>query len=74
MTTFRENPDGTRHWIIDGDSLEAASLLDDPEAPELTEEQFERLREDMREVRERASSLQEDVDDILNPDAQEGSA
>ena len=37
----------------------AASFLDDDDAPELTEEQFDRLTEEMRKVREEEEADQE---------------
>ena len=52
MTTYQDNPDGTRDYIVDMDALEAAAFLDDDDAPELTDEQFERLTAEMRQVRE----------------------
>ena len=52
MTTYHENPDGTRHWIVDPDALQAAAFLDDEGAPELTQEQFDELTCEMRAARE----------------------
>ena len=49
---YTENPDGTRTWHIDPDRLEGAAMLDGEDAPELTEEQFDRLTDEMRKVRE----------------------
>ena len=46
------NDDGTRTFYIDGDALYAAELLDQEGAPELTQEQFEELTEEMRKARE----------------------
>ena len=42
--------------FIDADTLAAAGMLDDPEAPELTEEQFEELVGEMRDAREEADA------------------
>ena len=42
--------------FIDADTLAAAGMLDDPEAPELTEEQFEELVGEMRDAREQADA------------------
>lgn len=48
MTTWKENPDGTRTWHIPSEVLHGASMLDDEDSPELTEEQFDRLADEMR--------------------------
>ena len=37
MTTWKDNPDGTRTWHVDQDALYAASLLEGEDAPELTQ-------------------------------------
>ena len=52
MANWRQNPDGTRTFFVDQDRIQAASLLDYEGAPELTEEQFEELVEEMRKARE----------------------
>ena len=52
VTHIEENDDGTRTFHIDSDALHAASMLDSPDAPELTEEQFDELTEEIRQVRE----------------------
>ena len=52
VAPYTVNPDGTRTWHIDPDRLQGAALLDDNDSPELTEEQFERLADEMRKVRE----------------------
>ena len=52
MVRIVQNPDGTRTFYVDQDRLEGAALLDGEDAPELTDEQFERLTDEMREVRE----------------------
>ena len=51
MTTWKDNPDGTRTWHVDQDALYAASLLEGEDAPELTQQQFEQLTDEMRKVR-----------------------
>ena len=51
-TYYEENPDGTRTFYIDQDAAEAAALLDYTGAPEVTEEQFEELTEELRQARE----------------------
>ena len=56
MTTRHENPDGTATFYIDSDALHAASMLEDPGAPELDEEEFEELVDAMREAREEADA------------------
>ena len=45
MTTFREEPDGTRVWTVSADALYAAEMLDDEDAPRLTREEFDELVE-----------------------------
>ncbi len=58
MTTSWVDENGITHYRVSKDALQAASFLDDDDddddddAPELTEEQFERLTDAMREVRE----------------------
>ena len=52
MVRIVQNPDGTRTFYVDQDRLEGAALLDDEDSPELTDEQFERLTDEMRKVRE----------------------
>ena len=52
MTTYYENPDGTRHWTVDPDALQAAAFLEDDDAPDLTQEQFDELTGEMRAARE----------------------
>ena len=52
MVRIRQNPDGTRTFFVDQDRLEGAAMLDGDDAPELTEEQFEELTDEMRKVRE----------------------
>ena len=52
MVRIVQNPDGTRTFYIDQDRLDGAALLDGEDAPELTDEQFERLTDEMREIRE----------------------
>jgi len=52
MTTWKDNPDGTRTFFTPREALDAASFLDDEDSPELTDEQFERLTDEMRELRE----------------------
>ena len=64
MVRIVQNPDGTRTFYVDQDRLDAASFLDDEDSPELTEEQFDRLTDEMRKVREEEES----------PDTDEGSA
>ena len=56
MTTWEWNEDGTRTWYVDEDALAAAAFLDYEGAPELTEEQFEELTEEMRKVRKKADA------------------
>ena len=43
MTTFREEPDGTRVWRISADALYAAEMLGGDDAPRLTREEFDEL-------------------------------
>ena len=52
MTTFEEKPDGTRTWYVDEDALAAAAFLDYEGAPELTEEQFDELTEEVRKAKD----------------------
>ena len=52
MATYKDNPDGTRTWYVSEDALYAASMLEGEDAPELTQEQFEELTDEMRKVRE----------------------
>ena len=52
MVRIVQNPDGTRTFYIDQDRLYGAALLDGEDAPELTDEQFERLTDEMREFQE----------------------
>lgn len=52
MVRIVDNGDGTRTFYVDQDRLEGAALLDGEDAPELTDEQFERLTDEMREIRE----------------------
>lgn len=51
MVKIVDNGDGTRTFYIDQDRLEGAALLEDTDI-ELTDEQFEELAVEMREVRE----------------------
>ena len=60
MTTWKNNPDGTRTWYVDQDALYAASLLEGEDAPELTQEQFEQLTDEMRKVREEKEGWERD--------------
>ena len=52
MTTWKENPDGTRTFYVDADALEAAALLDDlgAEAPVLTPAEFDELASELAKV------------------------
>ena len=52
MVRIVQNPDGTRTFYIDQDRLEGAALLDGDDSPELTDEQFDELTDEMRKVRE----------------------
>ena len=52
MVRIVDNGDGTRTFYIDQDRLEGAALLDGEDAPELTDEQFDELTDEMRKVRE----------------------
>ena len=52
MATRRVDDDGRVTWYIDADTLAAAAMLDYEGAPELTDEQFDRLVEEMRKTRE----------------------
>jgi len=52
MVRIVDNGDGTRTFYVDQDRLEGAALLDGEDAPELTDEQFERLTDEMRQIRE----------------------
>ena len=47
-TWIEEMPDGTRRFHIDQATLEAGSMLDYDGAPELTDEDFAELTEEMR--------------------------
>ena len=60
MTTWKDNPDGTRTWHVDQDALYAASLLEGEDAPELTQQQFEQLTDEMRKVREEEEGWERD--------------
>ena len=62
MTTWKDNPDGTRTWHVDQDALYAASLLEGEDAPELTQQQFEQLTDEMRKVREEEEGWERDED------------
>ena len=57
MTTPYEVINGVRHYYVSKEAMLAASFLDSEDAPELTEEQFERLTERMRETDERDDDL-----------------
>lgn len=59
MTTSYEDENGITHYVVNPDALMAASFLDDDDAPELTPEQFDRLTEEMRKVREEEEPDQE---------------
>ena len=52
MTTSYQDEDGITHFFVSKDALEAAAFLDDDDSPELTQEQFDRLTEEMRKARE----------------------
>ena len=54
ITRIVDNGDGTRTFYTSGDALEAAEMLDYEGAPELTQEEFEELTEEMRKAREEA--------------------
>ena len=60
MATWKDNPDGTRTWYVDQDALYAASLLEGEDAPELTQEQFEQLTDEMRKVRKEEEGWERD--------------
>ena len=46
-------PDGRTKWVVSGDDALAAAMLEDsPEVPELSDEAFAALSEEMRKVRE----------------------
>ncbi len=49
MTTYRENPDGTRTWYISGDAFFAAEMLEGDDAPDLTREEFDELVDEIGE-------------------------
>lgn len=51
MTTWKDNPDGTRIFFTPREALDAASFLDDEDSPKLTEDQCECLTDEMRELR-----------------------
>ena len=59
MVRIVQNPDGTRTFYIDQDRLEGAALLDGEDAPELTDEQFERLTDEMKKMREEEEKADE---------------
>ena len=54
ITRIVDNGDGTRTFYTSADALEAAEMLDYEGAPELTQEEFEELTEEMRKAREEA--------------------
>ena len=54
ITRIVENGDGTRTFYTSGDALAAAEMLDYEDAPELTQEEFEELTDEMRKAREEA--------------------
>ena len=60
MATYRDLPDGTRVWHVSEDALYAASLLEGEDAPELTQEQFEELTDEMRKAREEEEQRERD--------------
>ena len=59
VTHIEENDDGTLTYHVSSDALHAASMLDNPDAPELTEEQFDELTDEMRKAREETASLED---------------
>ncbi len=59
MTTSWQDANGITHYRVNPDALMAASFLDDDDAPDLTPEQFDRLTEEMRKVREEEEADQE---------------
>ena len=58
MTTFRENPNGSREWFVDLDALEGSSLLEANGAPELTPGEFSELVAPMMAVSLEAENRQ----------------
>ena len=54
ITRIVDNGDGTRTFYTGGDALAAAEMLDDEDSPELSEEEFEELTDEMRKAREEA--------------------
>ena len=59
VTRIEYHDDGHRTFHIDSDALYAAELLDHEGAPELTQEQFEELTDEMRKAREEADGEEE---------------
>ncbi len=58
MTTSWVDENGITHYRVSKEAMYAASFLDDDDSPELTEEQFGRLTDAMREVREESDTEQ----------------
>ena len=52
ITRIVDNGDGTRTFYTSADALAAAEMLDDEDSPELSEEEFEELTDEMRKARE----------------------
>ena len=59
ITRIVDNGDGTRTFYTSADALAAAGMLDYDDSPELSEEEFEELTDEMRKAREEAA--QEDA-------------
>ena len=53
MRKLHDHADGTGHYVLDMDAALAVSLMGDgPDRMELTQEEFEELVNDLKEVRE----------------------
>ena len=63
MATWIEyHDDGTRTFHTSSAALYAAEMLDQTDAPELTQEQFEELAEEIRSVDDETRICKEDED------------
>ena len=64
MTTPYKVINGIRHYYVSKEAMLAASFLDYEDAPELTEEQFERLTKRMHDLEEQAG---DDGNELTSP-------
>ena len=62
ITRIVDNGDGTRTFYTSADALAAAEMLDHEDAPELSEDEFEELTDEMRNAREEAEQEESAAD------------